>query len=146
LPQNAGGKMLALTLRSLGREQSVYLNGQPVAENVARENAGREIAIASNTLRPGKNVIAIVATPPKGERGDRGGGSRGNFGSPGRVRVITPPGNWKRRLFSGLAQVIVQSTGQPGEITLTAKSPGVADGVLKLQARPATFRPAVAAD
>jgi hypothetical protein len=42
--------------------------------------------------------------------------------------------------------VIVQSTGQPGEITLTAKSQGVTDGVLKIQAQPAPPRPAVAAN
>jgi beta-galactosidase len=54
-----------------------------------------------------------------------------------------PAGNWKRSLFSGLAQVIVRSTGQPGEITLTAKSPGLTDGVLKLQAEQAAWRPSV---
>jgi beta-galactosidase len=138
LPQNADGKMLALDLRSLGRKQSVYLNGQPIAENVSAENASREIALVSDTLRLGKNVIAIVAAPPEG--------GRGNFGGPGQVRVTTPPGDWQRRLFSGLAQVIVQSTGQPGEITLTAKSQGVTDGVLKIQAQPAAMRPAVASN
>jgi beta-galactosidase len=138
LPENSSGKTLALTLRSLGQEQSVYLNGQPVAENVSRENATREINLAADALRPGKNVIAIVATPQPG--------GRGNAGSPGQIRVTTVPGDWKRSLFSGLAQVIVQSTGQPGEITLTAKSQGVTDGVLKLQAQPAPLRPAVTAN
>ena len=98
-------------------------------------------------MRPGKNVIAIVATPAQGGRGNRGGGGgRANFGSPGQIRVTIPPADWKRSLFSGLAQVIVQSTGQPGEITLTAKSSGVTDGILKIQAQPAPHRPAVAAN
>jgi beta-galactosidase len=142
LPQNAKGATLTLALRSLGEQQSVYLNGQPVAENVSRENASREINLAADALRPGKNVIAIVATPPQGGRGNRGG-ARGNQGNPGLVRITTVPDNWKRSLFSGLAQVIVQSTGQPGEITLIAKSQGVADGVLKLQAEPAALRAAI---
>jgi beta-galactosidase len=146
LPQNSGGGVFALALRSLGQEQSVYLNGQTVAENVSRENASREINLAAAALRPGKNVIAIVATPAQGGRGNRGGGGRANFGAPGQIRVTIPPADWKRSLFSGLAQVIVQSTGQPGEITLTAKSPGVRDGVLKIQAQPAPHRPAVAAN
>ena len=94
-------------------------------------------------MRPGKNVIAIVATPAQGGRGNRGGGGRANFGAPGQIRVTTSPGDWKRSLFSGLAQVIVQSTGQPGEITLTAKSPGVTDGVLKLQAEQTALRAAI---
>ena len=145
LPENSGGKTFALNLRSLGQEQSVYLNGKLLAENVSRENATKEINLAADALRPGKNVIAIVATPPQGGRGNRGGGGRENFGSPGQIRVTTSAGDWKRSLFSGLAQIIVQSTGQPGEITLTAKSQGVTDGVLKLQAQPTPPRPAVAA-
>src|ERR1035437_8884281 len=146
LPQNSGGAVFALALRSLGQEQSVYFNGQTVTENVSRENASREINLAAAALRPGKNVIAIVATPAQGGRGNRGGGGRANFGAPGQIRVTTSPGDWKRSLFSGLAQVIVQSTGQPGEITLTAKSSGVTDGMLKIQAQPASRRPAVAAN
>ena len=142
LPQNASDATFALELRALGEEQSVYINGQPVAENVSRENTTQEIALAADKLRPGKNVIAIVATPPQGGRGNRGS----NLGNPGLVRVTTPPGDWQRNLFSGLAQIIVQSTGQPGEIKLTAKSQGVADGVLKIQAQPAVVRPVVAAD
>jgi beta-galactosidase len=34
---------------------------------------------------------------------------------------------WRRSLFNGLAQVIVQSTGQPGEITLTAQASGLTE-------------------
>lgn len=44
-------------------------------------------------------------------------------------------GGWKRSLFNGLAQIIVRSTGQPGEITLTAKSTGLAPAALKLAAQ-----------
>jgi len=146
LPENSTHATFTLALRSLGQEQSVYLNGHAIAENISPENATRVIALAADQLRSGKNVIAIVATPPEVRRDNRDGGGRENFGIPGQVVVITPPGDWKRSLFSGLAQVIVQSTGQPGEITLTAKSPGVTDGVLKLQAQPAQLRPSVAAN
>jgi beta-galactosidase len=142
-PENPGGVMLALELRSLGGQQSVYLNGQIVAETGSRENAAREIPLAAGQLRPGKNSVVIVATPPPGGRGNRGNRGGVQQGSPGMIRVTTPPGDWKRSLFSGLAQIIVQSTGQPGEITLTARSPGVTDGVLKLQAEPATLRAAI---
>jgi beta-galactosidase len=50
------------------------------------------------------------------------------------------PPQWKRSLFSGLAQIIVQSTREPGEITLTAKSQGLSEGVLKIQSKPAIQR------
>ena len=45
--------------------------------------------------------------------------------------------NWTRSLFNGLAQVIVQSTQQPGEITLTASSSELSSAVLKLKTQPA---------
>ena len=142
LSQNTGDATFALALRGLGEQQSVYLNGQPVAENVSRENAAQEIRLPADILRPGRNLIAIVATPwerRRGNRSDRGGFS----GSPGIVRQTVPPAPWKRSLFSGLAQVIVQSIGQPGEITLTARSPGVTDGVLVIPAQPAASRPSL---
>jgi beta-galactosidase len=132
-PPNSNGATFALVLRSLGREQSVYLNGQPVAENISRKNASLEINLGADALRTGKNVIAIMAVPSEG-------GCGGIQGSPGLVRMTVPPAPWKRGLFSGLAQIIVQSTGQPGEITLTAKSPGVTDAGLKIQAQPTVWR------
>jgi beta-galactosidase len=45
-------------------------------------------------------------------------------------------GGWKRSLFNGLAQVIVRSTGEAGEIILTAASKDLAPAALKLQADP----------
>jgi beta-galactosidase len=141
-PQNTGEASFTLALHSLGEHQSVYLNGQPIAENVSRQDATREIKLAAGVLRQGKNVVAIVAAPPRAGRGNRGG-QGGKQGSPGLVRMTIPPAPWQRSLFNGLAQVIVQSSGQSGEITLTAKSPGVTDGVLKLQVEPAPLRAAL---
>jgi beta-galactosidase len=120
----------------------VYLNGQPIAGNVSHEAADLEINLAADALRPGKNVIAIVAATTRERRGNRGD-QDDRQGSPGLVRMTIPSAPWKRSLFNGLAQVIVQSTGQPGEITLTAKSQGVADGVMKLPAQPAASRAAL---
>jgi beta-galactosidase len=36
--------------------------------------------------------------------------------------VFLPPMDWRRSLFNGLAQIIVQSSQAPGEITLSAKA------------------------
>jgi beta-galactosidase len=41
---------------------------------------------------------------------------------------------WRRSLFNGLAQVIVQSTGQPGEIKLTAKASGLTEASVSISA------------
>jgi len=48
--------------------------------------------------------------------------------------LIYPADSWKRKLFNGLAQVIVQSTGGPGEIIFTAKSGDLTLGELKINA------------
>ena len=43
---------------------------------------------------------------------------------------------WSRSLFNGLAQVIVQSTQEPGEIKLTAESDGLTPATAVVQTRP----------
>ena len=50
---------------------------------------------------------------------------------------------WQRSVFNGLAQIIVQSTKQPGEIKLTARSPGLAPAVLAIPTKACTPRPAL---
>jgi hypothetical protein len=64
-------------------------------------------------------------------------------GNPAVVKVVTLAEGWKRNLFNGLAQVIVQSTGQTGDITLTATSPNLTPAVLKFTLQ-AAFTPASA--
>jgi beta-galactosidase len=79
-------------------------------------------------LRAGKNTIAIVATPLIYKY--KWGTVNTN---PGTIQILTPATTWKRTLFSGLAQVIVQSTGESGEITLTATSNGLKKSEIKIQ-------------
>ena len=45
------------------------------------------------------------------------------------------PVAWQRSVFNGLAQVIVQSTGQPGAIRLTAKSDGLQPATAAISAK-----------
>ncbi|HVM59769.1 MAG TPA: beta-galactosidase GalA [Verrucomicrobiae bacterium] len=134
-PPDATGASFTLMVRRLGQPQSVYLNGRRIAGNASSGSADTEIALGADALRPGTNVVAIVATASE-DRWKHPGGREGGAISPALVWMTVPPAPWQRSLFNGLAQVIVQSTSQPGEITLTAKSPGVADGVVKLQTKP----------
>ena len=53
--------------------------------------------------------------------------------------------DWQRSLFSGLAQIIVQSTKDPGEIKLTAHAAGLTPVTLTIPSQPAAPRPAIAA-
>jgi beta-galactosidase len=142
LPQPGNGVVVSLMLRSLGEQHWVYLNGQAIAQNVRRDAAGHEFKLDPALLRAGKNVIAVIATPSAGGAG-RGQGGRGGGGNPPAVRMVTSPGDWKRSVFNGLAQVIVQSTQQPGEIALKASSPGMSSIELKQQAQATALRLAV---
>ena len=53
------------------------------------------------------------------------------------------PAAWSRSVFNGLAQVMVQSTRQPGEIKLTASAEGLTPVTVSVQVQSGTPRPAV---
>jgi alanyl-tRNA synthetase len=55
---------------------------------------------------------------------------------PAVLRVETVPPPWSRRLFNGFAQLIVQSTGTPGPIRITATAPGLLPAELTVTAKP----------
>ncbi len=50
---------------------------------------------------------------------------------------------WLRSLFGGLAQILVGTTREPGEITLTANAKGLSSATLILQSQPCLLRPSV---
>jgi beta-galactosidase len=56
---------------------------------------------------------------------------------------VGPSATWKRGLFNGLAQVIVQSTGDAGEIRLTASSGGLGSASVILKSEAISPRPSV---
>lgn len=130
---------ITLFAKSLCQEQSVYINGKLIAEHVKRDAPGQSYILDHTILRPGKNVYAVVGTPLV----KRNQWEYLNT-DPGLVQVINPHDPWKRRLFNGMAQVIVQSEQKAGEITLTATSPGLTTAVIKVQTKPVKLRPAIA--
>ena len=119
-------------------EQSVYVNGHLVAHGIKREAPDQIVELKHAILKPGKNIYAI-AGPPLVKRHQW---EELNT-DPGIIRIFNPEGQWKRSVFNGLAQVIVQSTEKSGTITLTATSLGLAKGELKIEAQPSPLRPAV---
>jgi len=50
---------------------------------------------------------------------------------------------WSRSLFNGLAQIIVQSTRDAGEIKLSATADGLASAISTVQTQPGAPRPSV---
>jgi beta-galactosidase len=114
---------------------SVFVNGSKVGSSVD----GRAAAVfdVKALLHPGENVIAV---PTASYGPDATGLSKGVTlrlqGSPSVV-------HWGRSAFNGLAEIIVQSSRDPGTITLTASSDGLQAASFALVSKPATPRPSV---
>jgi beta-galactosidase len=138
LPGLANKTAISLWPKSLGEVQDVYVNGHLIANNIKRDDPVQRYQLDPAILREGRNIYAVVGTPLVRRY------QYDNLNTdPGSLQVIVPPGTWKRRLFNGLAQVIVQSGQQVGEITLTATARGLSRGVLKIQSQRTALRAAV---
>jgi len=133
MPDNIGDATLTLFYNNIGKTQSIYINGQLIQSNDSSA-ARKKIKLTKTIIHPGKNSIAIVTRPFINKNSwDY------NNTNPGTVQIIIPPAQWKRKLFNGLAQVIIQSTGEPGQIILTSTSPGLKESRLKISAVPAVM-------
>jgi beta-galactosidase len=130
MPQHMKDATITWFYNSLGKEQSIYVNGKQIANQIKENKNGDEFKLDASIVHPGKNTITIVTTPLI---------KINTWASvnmnPGLIQLIYPAAAWKRKLFNGYAQVIVQSTGEPGEIILTAQSHGLKTNILKLQAQ-----------
>ncbi|HEX8315783.1 MAG TPA: DUF4982 domain-containing protein, partial [Flavisolibacter sp.] len=141
MPELKGEETVTFFYKSIGKEQSIYINGKEVGLNLKEEARGNAFVLPASLLRKGQNTIAIAAVPLlKKQPWD-------NINSdPGLFQIITPAPQWKRKLFNGWGQVIIQSTGSEGEIILTATSGNLKAGTLKLRAEKASLRPAITED
>jgi len=113
---------------------SVYVNDVDVSENVRAAGRGAAVVLPGSLIRPGANEVKILVRG-NGEavlRRMNGLGAQ-NIGS---LQFRRPAGGWRRRVFNGYAQVLVQTTGAPGQVTLTAAGGGLRPARLDLQAEP----------
>jgi beta-galactosidase len=138
LPDLNSDTKISLFPKSLGEEQAVYANGQLIVKNVKRNDPVQKYKLDNSILRKGKNVYAIVGTPlaPRFQYDNLNT-------DPGIIKVFKLAETWKRKVFNGLAQIIVQSTKESGEIILTAESEGLLEGTVKLITQQTVLRPSV---
>lgn len=114
--------------KSLGREQSIYINGKNLATKIQASEKGNSFVLDRSMLKAGKNIITILATPLLKKN------SWDVINSdPGAIQVYTPAAKWKRKLFSGFAQVIIEKTAGKGEVILKAIGGGLKSTDLKLE-------------
>ena len=124
------GDAVELVLLSLGTQQSVWLNDQVIYRDADPARARTIVRLNASNVHPGRNVLRIEGTA-FAQPWDR---ERTRDTAPALLRIATPAKPWMRSAFNGLAQIIVQSTGEPGTITLTAESEGLATGTVDIHA------------
>ncbi len=112
----------------------IYVNGHRVGES--RDWAASPSFAIKNYLHEGDNVIAV---------GVQNIASGGGIGNGVDIQTAEPAVavNWSRSLFNGLAQVIVQSTKDAGEIKLTANADGLQSATAAVTTLTVTPRPSV---
>lgn len=125
-----------LSFGMVDEEGWVYVNGQKVGESHDWQVA--PIFDVKGVLHPGENTIAVAVANYTGPGGLNKGASL-------RLQDKPIPSQWQRSVFNGLAQILVQSTREPGEISLTARSVGLGETTLKLTTRPGDWRTAAKA-
>jgi beta-galactosidase len=111
-----------------------FVNNQFVGES--HDWSSQPVFNAKQFLRAGDNVIVVGVKNSWG-----GGGLKPDVSLDLVAESKSLP--WSRSLFNGLAQVIVQSAGDAGEIKLTATATGLAPATVMIKAQPCGPRPSV---
>jgi beta-galactosidase len=127
-PRLAREDTAAVFIDRLHPDQKIYLNGEKVTPE--EEDGNLLIRLDPARLRESNSLAYIIPTPAGGvpALADRSvNGSKW-----GMLRVTHPAAPWRRRVFNGWAQVIVQSTDRPGRASLTATADGLAPASVNL--------------
>lgn len=111
-----------------------FVNGQLVGES--RKWEERPVFDVARHLHPGENVIAV---------GIQHDGKWGGLNPNVNLEFVpkASAANWSRSLFNGLAQVIVQSAKNPGEIKLTASAENLKPANATVKTHPAPIQQSV---
>jgi beta-galactosidase len=111
-----------------------FVNGQFVGES--HDWQAQPIFDIKPFLHAGDNVVAAGVNNSSGS---------GGLNPAVTVKVLgnNSTAAWSRSLFNGLAQIIVQSTRDAGEIKLTATADGLAPTTAAVQTQTCTPRPSV---
>jgi len=104
--------VMSFYYQKIGVEAAVFINGIKLS---ADKTDNQKYNIAAHILKQGPNTLHIVATPiHKIKEWDV------INTNPGIIQIVTPAEEWKRKLFNGYAQIIVQADGSGKEINLMA--------------------------
>ncbi|MEO7977481.1 beta-galactosidase GalA [Flavobacterium sp.] len=108
--------------KKIGLNAVVFVNGNKIAPST--EDPQKYI-FNSIFLKQGTNTIQIIAPPlQKAKEWDV------MNTDPGIIQVITPAEQWKRKLFNGYAQIIIEKDENTSEVILSATAKGLKKGTL----------------
>jgi len=129
--QDLAGAKALLHFRGCDDDGWFFVNGRLVGES--HDWTAHPSFDVTPLLHPGDNVIAV---------GVHNGYATGGLDSQVTLELDDPTSSsaWTRSLFNGLAQVIVQSTRDAGEIHLTATAGGLAAATTVVRTQPCTPR------
>ena len=136
LPEISDETEVNLFTKSITEDQSIYVNGNLISANIKRDDPAQSFRLNHTLVHIGKNEYALT-----GKRFRKNNQWDTPNTDPGLVQVIYPAKQWKRKLFNGLAQILVQSNKQSGKITLTASSPELESASIKIQSQPEALKP-----
>jgi beta-galactosidase len=105
---------------------AVFLNGHKIAPT--GDPRAPSVYDVKALLRPGENSVAVTLA----NWGDVAGINKGVM-----LRLVDQPRSpeWRRSVFAGLAQAIIQTTSQIGTVKLTAQSSGLSPATISLVTR-----------
>ncbi|WP_431245117.1 DUF4982 domain-containing protein [Flavobacterium sp. P21] len=109
--------------KKIGVEPVVYINGTVVEPS--KEDSQKYI-LSADILMGGKNFINISAKPLQKVKDWDVMNT-----DPGIIQVITPAEPWKRKLFNGYSQIIIQKEDNAKEVILSASAKGLRTAILK---------------
>jgi beta-galactosidase len=141
LPDLTSETTATLYTKSIVERQSIYVNGHLLASDIKRDAPNQSFRLDHAIIARGRNEYAVV-----GQRFRKRQQWDEPNTDPGLVQTISPSPQWQRSVFNGLAQVIVQSTKQPGDLTLRASAAGFPQAAINIHTHAVTLRSAVPAE
>ena len=125
LSNNLSTNTVNFFYKKIGTDAVVFVNGNKIA---ASSDDDQKYILNTNVLKQGTNTIQIIA-PPLQKVKDWDVMNT----DPGIIQVITPAETWKRKLFNGYAQIIIQKDENAAEVILSATANGLTTGTFVLK-------------
>ena len=125
LKNNLDNNIVTFFYKKIGKETAVFVNGNKIEPS---KDDTQKYILNKAILKEGKNTIYIATTPLQRIKDWDVMNT-----DPGIIQVVTPAESWKRKLFNGYAQIIIQKNEGEKEVILSATAKGLQAGNLVLK-------------